>query len=713
MSNKNVILNEVAVTSKSDDLLNYYPFAEKVKEIIQGYSSNPEPLTIGIYGKWGTGKTSLLNLIEKHIEVFQKDKKDKPYIKFHYNPWLYQTKEEMLFDFFTILSKKLHYSGNENLRKAGEQILKYSRYLKSVRLSVSGGIPGVFNLGVKVEPHDILKALGEDLKGQDSSLDEMKKDINVALRDSGRKIIIFIDDVDRLDSDEIYTLLKLVKINADFKNLIFLICLDPEHVAKAIHKRYGPNIESGKFFLEKIINIPLELPLVEKADLDLFIKEKVKSAIKKRLVKKEESDELIRSLNVSYFDSPREVIRIVNSYSISLYAIGDEVNAHDLFWIEYLKVKHPESYETIKNYARDHISNHILTSVITFNNEFDKSKSESGVRSTLKDQSEKAYGIIDMLFPMDRTGTVYGYRSKNIKSEKEINKQLRINHISHFEKYFSFHTKGKISEIKFSTLKSHIQDDDTDGAFIVLKDLLSNSDEYKIVYRLGSELDGMEKPDYEKYIPFIIDNIQVFKEGQGYSNAIQLIQTIGEKLSKEKPSEIKEICVNTAKKLDYYQLSYFLGRLQENPSIEYLKDLESLLIEKVNTPDSPVFYKQRNVSHMIMEIWSKHDIGQFQKFILDSLSSKENLFSFIKSFPHLWNDHIQGIFKKEDYTLLKEHLNLDVDLIYAKIEDLIPDKFVLEELEVKAKGWNDKTNNSEMQNIDQFVYWYLRDKENE
>lgn len=713
MDNKNIITNEIAVKSKSDDLLNYYPFAEKIKEIIQGYSSNPEPLTIGIYGKWGTGKTSLLNLVERHIELFQKDKEDKLFIKFHYNPWLYQSKDEMLFDFFNTLSLKLNHSGNNHLKKAGEHILKYSRYLKAVRLSVSGGIPGAFNLGVKVEPYEILKALGEDLKGKEKSLDEMKKDIDKTLQDSEKKIIIFIDDIDRLDKDEIFTLFKLIKVNADFKNLVFIICLDREHVAQAIYSRYGSNVESGKEFLEKIINIPIELPLIEKVDLDIFIKEKVEFVFQNRLVKREELDELIRSLNVKYFDSPREVIRIVNSFSISLYAIGSEVNIHDLFWIEYLKIKYPKSYEVIKTYGKNNISNNILNTIITLNNDFNDTNNESGMRLALKEEHPESYTIIDSLFPIDRTGTILGYQSKRNKPANVIDKELRINHFSHFEKYFSYHTKGKISEIKFSNFKSFIHNGKKEEALNTLKDLLSNSNEYRVMYRLSTELDNMEKQDYENYIPFLIENISLFKEGQGRSNSIQLIQNIGEKLKSEKPLESKEVILSIAKTLNYFQLSYLLGRLQQNPDIKYFKNLDLLLIEKVKNSPSPPFYIKREVTRMVMEIWIRTDKKELQEFLTDSLSSKENIFSFIKSFPHLWNDKIQGIFKKEDYTYLKEQLKLDLDLIYNKIKKLISNKFSLIKLETEAKNWSDTDYNSEIQNVSQFVYWYLKDKENE
>jgi predicted KAP-like P-loop ATPase len=152
MENKNIITNEIAIKSKDEDLLNYYPYAKKIQSVLQGYSNNPEPLTIGLYGKWGAGKSSLLNLIERHIEMFHKDKEDKPYIKFHYNPWIYQSKEEMLYDFFETLTRKLVYSGDGTLKKAGKFIKKYCKYLKAVKLSDSVGITKVFNAGVSFEP---------------------------------------------------------------------------------------------------------------------------------------------------------------------------------------------------------------------------------------------------------------------------------------------------------------------------------------------------------------------------------------------------------------------------------------------------------------------------------------------------------------------------------------------------------------------------------
>ncbi|MBD0833730.1 KAP family P-loop NTPase fold protein [Aestuariibaculum sediminum] len=709
MENKNILSNDIAIRKKEEDLLNYYPYAEKIQKVIQGYANNPEPLTIGIYGKWGAGKSSLLNLIERQIEVFSKEKDDKRYIKFHYNPWIYQTKEEMLYDFFETLFGKLIYSGDETLKKAGELIKRYSRYLKSVKLSASAGVPKLFNMGVSFEPYEILQRLGEDLEGEKKSLDELKNDIDDILKKSDKKIIIFIDDVDRLDKDEIFTLFKLIKINADFKNLIFIVCLDHEYVAKAIHDRYGDDEKSGKDFLEKIINIPLELPLVEEADLDYFLKKKINPVLSSKKIRKQDLDELFNSLNGSYFSSPREVVRIINSFAFSFYAIGDEVNIHDLFWIEYLKIKHPKTYQLIKGYAGNRLkSNLIFLETINFNNTFEDQKNESGLRKELMDNHKEAYSIINFLFPMDRTGTVMAYQGPKIKPSQILDTELRINHLNHFEKYFSFHVKGKISELSFSNFKALISSDKNDEALTVLNEMIQNTGQWKIVYRINSEIENIDDKLLDKLINFLINNLNIFSETTNVQeNNIEVIRSIASKLA-HKSDEKKALIISIANKLDYIQLCWYLETfIRENIEIKFIEEIEQTLIGKVKAIENHPFFKNKSVSKMTMEIWSRLEFDNFQGYVLKHLDSKENITSFIRSFTYLWNDTINGMFKSGDYHEVSAVLKLDCDLIFKKIKDVLPELKDINQTEQIDSNWSDYDGNSDLQNIQQFMYWHL------
>ena len=73
---KSYTLSDTPITNEEDDLLNYSPYAKKIQKLIQANTGNSDPITIGIYGEWGQGKSSFLNLIEHQIDLFQKEKGD-------------------------------------------------------------------------------------------------------------------------------------------------------------------------------------------------------------------------------------------------------------------------------------------------------------------------------------------------------------------------------------------------------------------------------------------------------------------------------------------------------------------------------------------------------------------------------------------------------------------------------------------------------------
>lgn len=710
MSNKDLIANEAPIQVKQEDLLNFYPYAEKIKEVVQGYSSNPYPLTIGIYGKWGSGKTSMLNLIERHIEIFQKEKEDKRYIKFHYNPWLYQSKEEMLFDFFENLTSKLVYSRDTNLQKAGKLINTYSKYLKSVKLSASIGIPKLFNAGATFEPYQILKQLGEDLKGKRPTIFELKEEIDKTLLESNKKIIIFIDDIDRLDKEEIYTLFKLVKVNADFKNLIFLLCLDPDHVANAIYSRYGKKVKAGKDFLEKIINIPIQLPLIEEPDLDHFVKKKIELILKTKKIKKEWVDELYNSLNGHFFNNPREIIRILNSFAVSLYAIGDEVNIHDLFWIEYLKIKFPVTYNKIKSYGQGFKSNSILLNSITFNDFWDqKDNAETGLRKELKEFNSDSFSIVDYLFPMVKHKIISAYENKGLKPEKILNAELRINHINHFEKYFSFHLKGKISELKFSNYLNHAYNGDEQRAIAILKDLISNSEERIVVYRLSSEIEKEKKDQYKNHFPLLVKNLGIFKGVERHKHSLELARYIGEKLRLSIERD-KELILQLIDIPDTEHAGWLIGAFDFRTQYSFKEKVEYIFIKKLKEEKSNPFYEIKSIAKMGMEFWSKQDQAGFESYMLKSLDQRSNLDNFIQIFPNLWNSEIVGVFQEEHYIYITKAIHLNPKKIEGKILLHYPEfkDFKIENVNLDQR--EEYTMNSAKNNIEQFLYWHNNKK---
>ncbi|MGB3775517.1 MAG: P-loop NTPase fold protein, partial [Leeuwenhoekiella sp.] len=266
-------LNEDAIISSNEDIFNFKPYAKKIQKLIQNNSSNSNTLTIGIYGKWGEGKTSFMNLIKEQIDG--KEGNEKGILIYNFNPWRYSTEDEMLFDFFDGLSKTMMISEDGNLKKAGKRIVKLSSYLKALKISATVGVPGFLGGKIEVRPEKILKKMGQDFQGEDITIEKLAENVNKHLLKSDYKVAVFIDDLDRLDKDEIYTMLKLIKLNAHFKNFVYLLTIDQEQAAKAISQRYGDELTDGYMFLEKIINIPIQLPRIEKKDLFEFFSKKL------------------------------------------------------------------------------------------------------------------------------------------------------------------------------------------------------------------------------------------------------------------------------------------------------------------------------------------------------------------------------------------------------------------------------------------------------
>ncbi|AZQ59626.1 hypothetical protein EJ994_12705 [Maribacter sp. MJ134] len=700
------IIKDTPILFEKDDLFNFQFFAKKVQRIIQTTNVFEESLSIGIYGKWGEGKTSFLNLLEKNIDVFEKNDDELGVMKYHFNPWRYGSEEEILFDFYEGLSTRLFFSTNESLEKAGKLIRKYGRYLKAVKLSVSTGVPKVFGTKVTFEPYEILKTLGDDLESPRLSLEEIKIKINEALVSAKFKIIVFIDDVDRLDKDEIYTILKIIKLNGNFKNLIYLITMDNEQVAKAINHRYGTEVEDGRLFLDKIINIPITLPKAEEADLKRFLSSKI-VILTKNLgyeldeVKKEELGEIISEYKPYLFKSPREVIRVMNSFFFSAFAIGKEVNLSDLFWIEYLKIKYPKCYNEIKSYhPNDPMT--ALQQQITFNDSYGANVSSSlnGFRENLSNNYEMTMPIISRLFPLLQAAV---FQTK--KSPELYNKELRINHINHFDKYFSYHVKGKISELLIENFLVNVNLGNTDEANSMLVNFFETYELHKVTYRLLNLVEGFNDIEnrnlFFKYIFKFRNKIpHEQKDMFGKNTKLEIIERIAQELNTNNPQNNEEIVLELAELLNYSELCYFIRGFKYQ---DFELKLKVLLIEKVKSLMNHPFYKESKnpVNKMVMSVWLHHKPQEFKDYLENYTVSKNCTGKLIQNFCTYWNNKFFGALSLDNFNYINELL--DVVWVYSKVKKFYPE---LINMNIKSFDYNGKKSMTVEDNVKQFIYHY-------
>jgi predicted KAP-like P-loop ATPase len=196
------ISGDQPICNESEDLFGREQFAKTLVSNIYVHCQDTHScVVIALDGQWGEGKTSLLNRIhslmsEKISPKTNTPTKDDSIIQVRYNPWLCTNQESLLVDFFQHLLKGL--KGDPFLKN---KILTYTKRIMNPLSTLAGAIP-IPGASAAVKAGC---ALGEELI--DNALDEkslcaLKKEIDETIGDSNKHLIVYIDDLDRLDKKE-------------------------------------------------------------------------------------------------------------------------------------------------------------------------------------------------------------------------------------------------------------------------------------------------------------------------------------------------------------------------------------------------------------------------------------------------------------------------------------------------------------------------------
>ena len=345
MERENIdLLSDQAVTTKENDKFNRSEFVETVAKIIHSqttqvnpennpdYKNIEENMTIGLYGSWGSGKSSIVNLLDENL-------KGKNIETHFFNPWMYKNESELILSLFQLIQSKL----DDSLKNKFKGLLsKYQPYISAVVSIPSSG------LGKHT------KEIIESLKEQDPSDPiETKKEIDQLLVEKANPQVIFIDDVDRLSRDEIQVLFKTLRLIASFKNVIYVIACDIDMVAKSIKDNYAGGHETdGYAFIEKIIQIPIRVPNINDDELYNYGVNYIKANLELETV----SDILFTKLFKRYLRTPRDVKRFINGFLFTFYQLKNSIQTIQLINLEIIRVKAPELYKLIEFYYDSIIS---------------------------------------------------------------------------------------------------------------------------------------------------------------------------------------------------------------------------------------------------------------------------------------------------------------------------------------------------------------------
>ena len=332
-----------------EDLLGRADFSRSFGKAILAYNKKDSIVT-ALYGGWGSGKSSVINMafeiIEDQIQNYEKD--EKPIIV-RFNPWNYSDQSYLTALFFKELSYALRREDyGEKVEEVGKKLEVYSHFFTPLAL-----IPDLTVSAFLLFIQKIFSSVGKTAKAwsvvYSKDLEATRNELNELLEKQERKIIIVIDDIDRLNNDEIRQIFQLVKILGDFPNTIYVLAFDQGVVTKALEKvQEGP----GDDYLEKIVQFPIQLPLVRKSDLEKSLFQFLNELIKE--IPKEQWDstywENIYYNGVrNYFNTMRDVTRFINSLKFSFGMVRNEVNVIDFIVLTVIQLFEPTLYAGIRD----------------------------------------------------------------------------------------------------------------------------------------------------------------------------------------------------------------------------------------------------------------------------------------------------------------------------------------------------------------------------
>ena len=265
MSDKNIgIIDSPIKGAKTDDNLGLSTHAKALAEFI---SKSETPLTVGIQGEWGSGKTSLMNTVIKILdESFDKSSNGKgsnsPYHHIWINAWehsLLQEPENALLNIIQEIIDKILEAD-----KAGKAKRTFKKGLTKGSKDVFRIVSSYFNSKAGQVAEEWLNSTNtiNDLR---TNLHQASKEIRNDPKNPKEKIIIYVDDLDRIDPEYAVQILELLKNIFNVPGCLFVLAIDYQVVVKGLEAKFGEQNETNEYefraYFDKIIQLPFMMPV--------------------------------------------------------------------------------------------------------------------------------------------------------------------------------------------------------------------------------------------------------------------------------------------------------------------------------------------------------------------------------------------------------------------------------------------------------------------
>lgn len=633
------------------DLLGRASFSKQLGRAIYDYNGK-DGLVIGLYGKWGSGKTSVINMAVNEMITLAEQENNMPLVM-KFAPWNYSDKDNLISIFFQSLKNKIELQDNEKMKKqVGKALNDYAGAFDALSL-----IP-IVGSGVAAILKSVAQAQGTNLM-QSADLEKTKELLESALVEAKKKIVIIIDDIDRLTNSQIRDVFQLVKQVADFSNVIYILAMDRKVVRRALQEVH--NID-GNEYLEKIIQVPFEIPELRKSRLNSIFFSKLDEVVKEISDKIEWNDDywtdIFQNCIEPYMNTLRDVNRVINTFQFKYGAMYRETSFEDMLAITTIEVLEPELYRWIGNnkeavcggFMREFLSDSV--------NKIDYQKKYSEEFSSLGINPDKAINCIAAMFPVfakDVNKNAFAYYSYS-----DIRSKMRVAYEGRFELYFMY----DLEDIKISRniINACIYKLDTES---IRNHLDKINKQGNIIYFLDEVRSLINNIPYERLglIASIFLEMQGNFHGQNSKSIFTISandiaeRCIDDMMNRLKTEEDRFKIIYTAvknlnslnlgtmaRRINRIELAY--GRLAGKEekeegkiiSLNHLREIEELYVSRIHDIVETVPFVDIKGFKFVFYLWESFEKEGAKNYINEMFEDDVNKIRFVCMFADKWNE---------------------------------------------------------------------------
>lgn len=672
-----------AITHKSQDKLDRNNFAEKLANDIMEYQ-NENALAIGITGKWGSGKSSLINL------TLNKLNENNNVIIIKFNPWFFSNQNNLYYQFFKLLIST--FKEKEIMDKS-----IFERKTKPQRIIFKkfgiDSLKDYFNFidhsSIEFSDNAFHSLNFQDLESYES-LESLKIKCDEYFENLDCKIVVVIDDIDRLISDEIKQIFTLVKSLANFKRFIYILSFDKNVVAKAFGDYHS---DQDYRFMEKIVPVQIRVPDVSFSRLNKLILDELKPIydeyLPNNIFNKNNNFERLAFYLTYFIKNIRDLKRYINILEFNLNDFYDNINFDDYLLMLAIQLFEYEIYLFLKNNRK------LLTTKIDIFN-----KNENDYLNKFYDELKEINDYIsfnDLKMVLNHLFPILKYHKHNSYPKLEyLHKQHRIGNNRYFDKYFTLSLEtDDVSSVTLDKLTKPINIFEIYEIFDEKNNQTYNFNLFEELYLIADEI---PKENCEPIITVLLKQSPNLNLARGSLSKVNwIIDKLFKKLeSKERCCQIFEECIDFEN--NFFTIVDYIHHLSVKKnrtgtpiddlifSDECLENFEELIVSEINQSidDETLFYQ--SYLSTILYYWKTYEENSVIKNRIVEKAKDDNiLIEFLKR--HILFD----VLSEEGDVNLNVALDFD-NLVERYFETLNEDYFGdLNELNTRMnKIYNDK-----------------------